>query len=327
MFNVPLSFLLFAAVSIGSQTAPVRAGCSQDDALVAVLPPGRAVDLRFAVNDGSACYKIAGTVDGMRVDGYVHRELLEGLSEFERGIRNAPEGSSVRVPPAEPTAKPPVRVDDFRPNAATEQLYGLRVLLRYEKQAIRPELARNLVSILDQAVIRVSGELGCSQDERLVAILQSRPNYLKSTDAAEWSAGLYDGRIHVAMPDAPEGESELRRVLTHETVHACLAALSRAWPAWLQEGIAQKLSGDTMPAPMRVRVRQLALSHTLPRLENLAQSWSRMSAQHARLAYTLALSAADLLWEQYAAYGIRNVLRDPARLPQITADLDRRLGL
>jgi hypothetical protein len=184
-----------------------------------------------------------------------------------------------------------------------------------------------LVSVLDQEIVGVSDQLGCSPDQRLVAILQSRHNYLKSTDTAEWSGGLYDGRIHVAMPDGPGSRAKLRQVLTHEVVHACLTALSPSWPAWLQEGIAQKLSGAIPSEPMLLQLRQFAAMHSLPKLENLAQSWSRMSAQHARLAYTLALAAADLLWEDYAGYGIRNILNNPAKLPSVTADLDRRLGL
>ena len=43
--------------------------------------------------------------------------------------------------------------------------------------------------------------------------------------------------------------------------------------------------------------------------------------------FHLALAAADALYENYAAYGITNLLRNPERLPQVTADLDRKLGL
>jgi hypothetical protein len=63
----------------------------------------------------------------------------------------------------------------------------------------------------------------------------------------------------------------------------------------------------------------------LPKLENMSQSWSRMSPQHAAMAYGYALTAVDLMMEQYKAYGIQNILRNPERLPQITAELDKSL--
>jgi hypothetical protein len=44
-------------------------------------------------------------------------------------------------------------------------------------------------------------------------------------------------------------------------------------------------------------------------------------------AYQLALAAADALYDNYANYGIRNILNNPATLPRITADLDAKLGL
>jgi hypothetical protein len=66
-------------------------------------------------------------------------------------------------------------------------------------------------------------------------------------------------------------------------------------------------------------------ANRVPRLENMSQSWSRLSAQHAAAAYALAFAAADLLWERYANFGIANVLRNPSMLPGITAELDKLL--
>jgi len=122
----------------------------------------------------------------------------------------------------------------------------------------------------------------------------------------------------------------MQRALAHELVHACLTSIpsgSTPWPAWLQEGLAQKLSGDTLPANMRDQLHQLAQAHAIPKLENLQQNWSRLSSHNAYAAYSLALAAADALYDNYATYGIRNVLNNPATLPQITANLDAKLGL
>jgi hypothetical protein len=52
-----------------------------------------------------------------------------------------------------------------------------------------------------------------------------------------------------------------------------------------------------------------------------------MSPENARIAYNLALAAADILFENYAGYGIRNLLHNPQMMQQITPGLDKALGL
>ena len=52
-----------------------------------------------------------------------------------------------------------------------------------------------------------------------------------------------------------------------------------------------------------------------------------MDAEHAAAAYALSLAAVELMYETYGEDGVRNLIRNPERLAQITADLDKRLGL
>ncbi len=211
-----------------------------------------------------------------------------------------------------------------------DKLYGVHVFLRYEGQALPADTARAILATLDSDYSTIAAQLGCTSDERIVAIVQSREAYMHSTGAAEWSGGQYDGRIHIAWTDGSLVGPQMQRALAHELVHACLTSIpsgSRPWPAWLQEGLAQKLSGDTLQAAVREQLRQLAQTHAIPKLENLRQDWSRMSTQNALAAYSLALAAADALYDGYASYGIRNILNNPEILPRITADLDSKLGL
>ncbi len=206
------------------------------------------------------------------------------------------------------------------------RLYGIRVALRYDSDAIAQDTARAMVAVLDQEFARVSGELGCSAGERIVAIAQSPEAYRKTTDAAEWSSGLYDGRIHVPVSQGESMDAALHRILAHEMTHACLS-LTGKWPEWLQEGLAQKMSGDVMSPQLRVKLTEWAKDGKLTKLGNLGQDWSRMDTAHAVAAYGLSLEAVDLFYETYGIDGVRNLLRNPERLPAIAADLDKRLGL
>lgn len=209
---------------------------------------------------------------------------------------------------------------------SVDKLYGIRVLLRYENTTIPTDTARQMVTVLDDEFSRISGQLGCHAEDRIVAIVQSREAYRKTTDAAEWSGGQYDGRIRVPVLDRQGVDAQMRRVFAHEITHACLAMLG-TWPAWLQEGLAQKLSGDTLSPVWRQKLADLAREHALPRLSNLGQDWSRLDTEHATAAYALSLAAVELFFENYSSYGVPNLVRNPQKLAQITADLDQRLGL
>lgn len=210
-----------------------------------------------------------------------------------------------------------------------DKIYGNHVLLRYEGEVLPADTARSVVQLLDSEFLRISAQLGCTPQDRIVAVVQTADEYYRTTGAAEWSDGQYDGRIHVAMLEGPALTAQMRRVLAHEMAHACLTNIPSGpapWPSWLQEGIAQNMAGDRLSDTSRTALRRMAETHSIPRLEQLGQGWTRLNALNARLAYSLALAAAEELLAGYQNYGIRNVLNNPERLPQVAADLDKRLG-
>jgi hypothetical protein len=207
---------------------------------------------------------------------------------------------------------------------SADRLVGMRVQLRYEGLTIPADTAREMLSLLDGEFTRISTELGCASGERLVAVAQSPQAYRRSTDAAEWSGGQFDGKIRVPVFDARTVDATLRRTLAHEIAHACLSMLGR-WPAWLHEGVAQRVSGDVVDAGVRAQLRELGSRGRLPKLSQLGQDWSGMSRQSATLAYGLSLMAVEVFLSDYGALGLRNLLHNPDRLATVTADLERRL--
>ncbi len=406
---VPVLFF-FAALSAKQDQTALRSGCDATAQVIASLPGGTPVEIRFRLSDGSDCFKVAALLDGKLVMGYVPASGLAGLDQFEKGRTSAASADTIRElrpmeaasqklivhsgdlsleraaqllaanQPAqalellEPAVKrhhndPNVllltglaayRSDQLRaaldywkqsldlaPNDTLarvyervrreaeadhsgEKLLGMHIALRYEGEALPSDTARAILSTLDEDYSHIAAQLGCSSDERIVAIVQSRDAYLRGTGAAEWSGGEYDGRIHIAWTEGKQVGPQMRRALAHELVHACLTSIPSGgapWPAWLQEGLAQKLSGDQLSAASRDQLRQLAAAHQIPRLEDLHQDWSQLSLENARLAYNLALAAADALYDNYSSSGIRNVVNNPQSLSQVTAALDKKLGL
>jgi hypothetical protein len=402
-----LAFVVLA-ISVKHDQTPLRNSCDADAATITTLAAGTEVTLGFALSgQGDGCYKITATVDGKELRGYVAASALDGLDNFEQGLRSAaaldfaqvmdqvmtavrpavsgsrkpnsiadktvslldsgqPESALKLIEPAAQATKDPGllalagaaawRADDsakalgywreslnLQPDAALEGLYrrvekensndksaarlfGIRIALRYESGAVGVDTARAMVAALDQEFGRVSGELGCSASERIVAIAQSPEAYRKTTDAAEWSGGQYDGRIRVPVAQGEVMDANLHRTLAHEITHACLS-LTGNWPAWLQEGLAQKLSGDVVSPQMADKLVEWGKDGKLTKLANLGQDWSRLDTAHAVAAYGLSLKAVELFYQTYGIDGVRNLLHNPDRLPGIAAELDQRLGL
>ncbi len=173
---------------------------------------------------------------------------------------------------------------------------------------------RSLLTIMEQDYARLSEQLGCTWNENIITIVQSRDQYQLGSSPAEWSGGYYDGRIHLSSSGGIDPKIE--RASAHELVHACLASIpsgATPWPAWLQEGLAQRFSGDTLQPSDREELSQLVSAHRMPDLEHLATDWFCLPRQGAVAAYNIALAAADSLGD----HEIRELLsapQKPARL-------------
>ncbi|MGP0076100.1 MAG: hypothetical protein ACLPWF_29625 [Bryobacteraceae bacterium] len=241
---------------------------------------------------------------------------------------------------------------DLAPNSAVQALYddaqreraadrsssklsGTHFALRYEEGAVPGDAARLVLKMLEENYSRISAELGCSASEPIVAIVESREQYRLTGGAAEWSGGYYDGRIHIVWPSGlvwttgNEVSPAIERALAHELVHACLASMpsgSHPWPVWLQEGLAQRFSGDRLDPSVRAEVRKLVQMQEISRLEDLGPTWPNMSQRDAARAYNVSLAAVDAFWIQYPVDKIRNILANPDCLPEVTAQLEAALG-
>ncbi len=298
---LPVLFF-FAAMAVRTDQTPLRSGCDAEDDVVANLPAGTPVELRFRLSDGTDCFKIAATVDGKDVLGYVPASALTGLAKLEEdrsasasvdispGVSNAltlqqtttatnhymvhtrdPDiaraaqllnasqpaqaleqlQAAIQRHPRDPNilllaGLAAYRADqvrdaldywkqslDLSPNETLaaiyenarreaaadrsgEKLYGAHIALRYEGEALPADTARAILAMLDDDYSRISAQLGCTPDERIVAIVQNRESYLRSTGAAEWSGGQYDGRIHIAWTDGALVGPQMQRALAHE---------------------------------------------------------------------------------------------------------------
>jgi hypothetical protein len=386
----------------------LRSGCGPSESPLATLPAGTAVEIRSSLSgEHGTCYKVAASVEGKPVSGYLPAPVVSNASTFDQARRAARDMAGGSRPPSAPSsiiAKPSpalrdhpatkaialldsnqpaealrllephlqrypsdpyllavagmafYRMDDLdralmhwkeaesiRPDpgvaswivkatrekqadAGSDRTAGTRVILRYERGAVPPDLAQAMVQVLDDEYSRIAVQLGCRASERITAVAQSPAAYRQSTQAAEWSGALYDGRIHVPVAPTRQVSAELRRTFAHELVHACLHELGN-WPSWLHEGLAQKLSGETLPPSQKAEIQALLKAGKLSKLSRLGRNWSGLNSSQAAVAYLFAHYAVDRLFELKASTGIGNILRDPASFPQHERELEAALGL
>src|ERR1700719_1628378 len=79
-----------AAVHVRDENTALRSGCSTDAPLVASLPAGTPLKLRFALSGESVpCYKVAVDVGGRQIDGYLPASAIEGLDTFDKSRKDA----------------------------------------------------------------------------------------------------------------------------------------------------------------------------------------------------------------------------------------------
>ena len=206
-----------------------------------------------------------------------------------------------------------------------EKKHGMRFLLRYDGTVADSETASAMLQILEEEFSRVSVQLGCRAEERIVTIVQTREAYVRTTQAAEWSGAAYDGKIHVPLMTKNQIGPQMREIVAHEIVHACLANMGN-YPLWLHEGLAQKLSGRVLGSAERNQLMAMGKKGGLPKLGQLGQSWNGLDSQQAALAYGMSLLAVDLFYQHHSGFGMRNLLNNPDQLPRFTESLDKHIA-
>ena len=90
-----LVLLLAAAVKDGP--APLRSGCSPDARVLASLPSGAPVTIRYSISgDTEACYKVSVEVDGKTLEGSLPASAISETGGFRPG--SAPGGVAGYAP-------------------------------------------------------------------------------------------------------------------------------------------------------------------------------------------------------------------------------------
>ena len=121
---------------------------------------------------------------------------------------------------------------------------GLRIgTYHFSVRISGPAMARSadrVVNILEEAYLKVCGAMGANPDGKVPVILYTDREFHDTTGLPPWVGGAYNGTIHLPVANLEISNPLVRRVITHEFVHAFNFQVSRgACPTWLDEGLAQ----------------------------------------------------------------------------------------
>jgi hypothetical protein len=124
-----------------------------------------------------------------------------------------------------------------------------------------------------------------------------------------WAAALAFPEQHLVVLEArewlsPAGDLTLR----HELTHAALAELGGPWPRWFHEGLAMRLSGETLVVSQYAALFRGVTQDRLFHFEDLARGWPDQPAD-VEIAYAQSASFVGFLVDRHG----------PARLSELLA--------
>lgn len=152
--------------------------------------------------------------------------------------------------------------------------------------------------------------------KRLRITLYRRENFSAVTGLESWAGGAFDGTVRLPVSDLTEELHSLDLLLRHELAHAFVDAKPTRGPVpgWLNEGLAQYLSGE---APLvKRRAKEVLAGGALP-LASLTGTFSGLKDTAAvGRAYTQSLIAVDAIAERYGERLLSDLLDDLCEEPE-----------
>ena len=138
-------------------------------------------------------------------------------------------------------------------------------------------------------------------------VLYGKQDFDSLTGLGDWAGGVFDGVIRVSVEDLATERERLRRILTHELVHAFVREVGgRDVPGWLNEGLAQLLEQQNPRIDLaRRRLRGVEL-FPLERLQDSLATWQ--DSEEIERAYAQSLAFVAFLQAQFGAEELRKLL-------------------
>lgn len=110
------------------------------------------------------------------------------------------------------------------------------------------EFEGELLGILQHEVDSLASSLGVFPKQVIDVMVLTDDLGARATPDDPFINGLYDGKIRLYLNDVMQDQDQFIKTVRHEMVHALLHRGAGNLPAWLHEGLAQKIGEDPPPS-------------------------------------------------------------------------------
>jgi len=233
---------------------------------------------------------------------YRSGRAADAIATYESALKQAPDEATIGA-----------KLEHWRKDVRlSERMYearGSHFRVLFEGPADQA-MARRAVEYLEAAYWRIGGALTTYPQGTTTVVLYTIQQFRDITRAPDWSGGVYDGQIRVAVKGALDHPEELERVLAHEFVHAVVAQTGgRDVPLWVNEGLATVFEAGG------VEWARSVLENATGRigLERLHGSFRRFEGAAVTIAYAESAVAVRRMIDHRGAASVLALLQDLQR--------------
>jgi len=168
-------------------------------------------------------------------------------------------------------------------------------------------MANRILDILEDAYSSVGLALGQYPDQVIDTILYTEKQFFDVTQTPAWAGGIFDGKVRLPVAGTEPNPEELRRIVTHEYVHAAIvqATFPAVVPTWFHEGVAMNLEGGDRMAWARARVARRV--KPVP-LAALTDSFMGLGQSDAEAAYAESYLVVRSLLDRFGTFRLADLV-------------------
>ncbi len=181
--------------------------------------------------------------------------------------------------------------------------------MNWEGSEVSASFSREVLETLEEQYLELESALDFSPREPIVVILYAAQQFADVTRAPGWVGALNDGKIRVPVQGLSSMTGALAQVLKHEMVHSFVhRRVQGRCPTWLNEGLAQVLSGESLSGDGPALARLFAEARQLP-LPRLEGSFMPLASSLAAAAYAESHAAVAMIAEEHGEYQLPELLK------------------
>jgi hypothetical protein len=165
--------------------------------------------------------------------------------------------------------------------------------------------AVHVLDVVDAGLTRGAALLGVPRRDQLtIVVFPDVASMHQATCVQGWAGAVFDGALETDVDTlaSPGGD----RSLTHESFHAAIHPSVPNVPLWLDEGLAQYVSGEEGPAHVRSYALMVREHTWIPFASMNAAFLDIDDSQDAGLAYHQALAMVEWLVDRRGERGVRD---------------------